>query len=141
MQIILAQNKLKYIGLDGRLPWNSKEDLQHFKAMTLGKRLLVGRITYENLPELKDRTMIVVGKGYNTLIQGISQRPDFIIGGAALINSILNEPRYKKLITQVHLSIIDDETEGDVLAPKFTELPITYYHFKTTDSCSKKQED
>lgn len=131
MQIILAKNKLNYIGLDERLPWNSKEDLQHFKKLTLGKRLLVGRITYENMPKLKDRTMIVVGKGYNTLSEGLAQRPDFIIGGKALIQSILDTPRYKKLIEHVHLSIIDDETEGDVLAPIFKDLSVTYYHFKT----------
>jgi dihydrofolate reductase len=131
MKIILAKNKLNYIGLDERLPWRSTEDLQHFKKLTLGKRLLVGRVTYENLPKLKDRTIIVVGKGYNTLAEGLAQRPDFIIGGKNLIESILNEPRYKQLITQVHLSIIDDSTVGDVLAPKFEKLPVTYYHFKT----------
>lgn len=131
MEIILAKNRLGYIGLNGKLPWRSTEDLQHFKKLTLGKKLLVGRTTYENMPELEDRKMIVIGEGYDTLLEGLAQRPDYIIGGKKLIESILNVPRYKALVEHVHLSIIDDVTVGDTKAPEFKEISITYYHFKT----------
>lgn len=89
MEIILAKNELNYIGLNNDLPWRSTEDLKHFKRLTTGKKLLVGRTTYENLPKLKDREFIVVGTGYCTLKEALQLKPDFCIGGKQLVKSIL----------------------------------------------------
>lgn len=134
MQIILAKNKLNYIGLNNDLPWRSTEDLKHFKRLTIGKKLLVGRTTYENLPKLKDREFIVVGTGYNTLDEAIGPDIDYCIGGKTLIESIFNDPDYRKLITEVHLSIIDDYTIGDCrLDIDFTDsdIKVNIYNFNT----------
>ena len=49
------------IGKDGKLPWHIKEELQVFKRNTLGKNILMGQTTYDNMPgKLKDRHTIVV---------------------------------------------------------------------------------
>lgn len=119
MKILIAKNKLGVIGNENTLPWHCKQDLQHFKKLTKGKKLLVGRVTYENMPELKNRTMIVVGAGYNTLQEGLDQKPDYIIGGKKLVEHLWNT--HKDLITGVELSIIDDYTDGDC------ELDIDFY--------------
>src|SRR3954453_7101183 len=55
----LAQNGV--IGVDGRLPWHLPEDLQHFKRLTLGHPIIMGRRTWESLGKaLPGRDNIVV---------------------------------------------------------------------------------
>ena len=44
MKTIIAVNKVEYIGKDDKLPWNCKEDLKHFKNLTMG---------FDILPRLK----------------------------------------------------------------------------------------
>jgi dihydrofolate reductase len=132
MQIILAKNKLNYIGLHNDLPWRSSEDLKHFKRLTSGKKLLVGRTTYENLPKLRDREFLVVGTGYYTLEEALQLKPDYCIGGKKLIESVWEN--HKDLITEVHLSIIDDYTIGDCrLDIDFTNsnIKVNIYNFNT----------
>jgi dihydrofolate reductase len=109
MKMILAINKKMYIGLDGDLPWkrNCSADLKHFKKLTMGGKLMVGRVTYENLPKLKGRTLIVVGEGYNTLQEALDQKPDWVIGGKSLYESTVH------LCNELHISVINDETIGD----------------------------
>ncbi|GHD60940.1 dihydrofolate reductase [Jeongeupia chitinilytica] len=46
----LAQNRV--IGIDNKLPWHLPEDLKHFKALTMGAPMLMGRKTFESLPGL-----------------------------------------------------------------------------------------
>ena len=73
MKVIIAVNKNGYIGKDDKLPWRCKEDLKHFKEMTMGCKLLVGRTTYESMPKLEGREMIVVGTSYNTLKDALAK--------------------------------------------------------------------
>ena len=48
------------IGKDGMLKWHIPEDLKFFKQFTLNKTLIVGRKTFENLPQLKNRKIMVL---------------------------------------------------------------------------------
>lgn len=123
MKGILACNKLGYIGLNGGLPFRSKDDLKHFRELTRNSKVLVGSATYENMPKFKDLTFLVVGKNYNTLEYCLSQKPDWCIGGAKLFDSV------KHLITEFHLSIIDDYTIGDVKIPNYEMLNTIIYNF------------
>ena len=127
MDILLAVNKLDYIGKDNSLPWYCREDLQHFKKMTLNKKLMVGRTTYENLPPLKNREFIVVGTGYMSLEEALQEECDYLIGGKKLIDSVLEN--HKSIIDKVHLTIINDYSIGDTKCPDFKDLSITHYHF------------
>tara|TARA_R110002153_G_scaffold147385_1_gene298609 strand:+ start:162 stop:566 length:405 start_codon:yes stop_codon:yes gene_type:complete len=112
MKTIIATNKAGYIGKDNKLPWNCKEDLKHFKNLTMGCKLLVGRTTYESMPPLKGREVIVVGKGYNTLEQALEKNPDWIIGGKRIYESTIH------LCDELHISEINDETIGDTKMPE-----------------------
>tara|TARA_R110002050_G_C8944691_1_gene512876 strand:+ start:403 stop:786 length:384 start_codon:yes stop_codon:yes gene_type:complete len=124
MQAILAINELGWIGLNGKLPWKCRADLQHFKAMTMGKTLLVGRTTYESMPELKGRKVVVVGTGYNTLSEALKMDIDYVIGGKSMYEGVSH------LITHIHLSVIDNYTVGDVYAPRISlKVPMTVYEF------------
>jgi len=124
MKIILAVNNLGYIGLNGKLPWESPEDLSHFKKLTLGKTLIVGRSTFEKMPKLKGRSVVVVGKGYNTLEEALSKNPDWCIGGSGLVQSVCH------LCSELHLSFINDDTIGDTGAPDFENFKGHVFRYK-----------
>lgn len=104
MKALFATGPKGEFGTATGLPWeHSKEDLERFKAITLGKIVLVGIKTFELLPELKGRTFIVITN--NPILQGkfVSARnrglclsleqatlrhPNaIIIGGAQLLKS------------------------------------------------------
>lgn len=66
------------IGRDGGLPWHLPEDLRHFKRLTLGHPVIMGRKTWESLGKpLPGRENIVV-----------SARPGYEAPGAAVANSL-----------------------------------------------------
>ena len=79
--IIAAVAKNRVIGRDNQLIWNIPEDMAHFKALTSGQTVIMGRKTWESLPPrfrpLPDRRNIV-----------ISRQPDFVAPGAELANSL-----------------------------------------------------
>ena len=50
ISLIAAAGENNEIGKDGRMPWNLPGDLQHFKALTLGRTMLMGRKTFQALP-------------------------------------------------------------------------------------------
>ena len=108
MEAIAAINKLGYLGKDGQLMWHCKEDLKWFKQITMGKKCLVGRKTYEALPNLPGRELIVVGTGHNTLEEALAMNPDIVIGGGQIYKATINS------IDKMYLSIIDDDQVGDV---------------------------
>jgi dihydrofolate reductase len=108
MEAIAAINKLGYLGKDGQLMWHCKEDLKWFKKVTMGKKCLVGRKTYETLPNLPGRELIIVGKDYNTLDEALDQNPDIVIGGGQIYKATMDK------INKIYLSIIDDDQVGDV---------------------------
>ncbi len=62
--LIWAESSNRVIGFDGVMPWHLPEDLTHFKALTNGGTVLMGRRTWDSLPPrfrpLPDRTNIVI---------------------------------------------------------------------------------
>lgn len=59
--VIAAIGRNGELGKDGKLPWHIKADLQHFKQVTDGQVVTMGRKTYETLPKkLENRTIIVL---------------------------------------------------------------------------------
>jgi dihydrofolate reductase len=59
--VIAAIGRNGELGKDGKLPWHLPADLQHFKRITDGQVVVMGRKTYESLPKkLENRTIIVV---------------------------------------------------------------------------------
>jgi len=59
--LVAAVGENGVIGYRGALPWRLKSDLQHFKRLTVGKPVIMGRKTYESIGKpLKDRTNIVL---------------------------------------------------------------------------------
>src|SRR5690606_26484366 len=65
----LARNRV--IGLDNRMPWHLPADLKHFKAMTLGKPIIMGRKTWDSLGRpLPGRLNLVVSRQPDLRLEG-----------------------------------------------------------------------
>jgi dihydrofolate reductase len=76
--LIAAMGKNRAIGLNGRMPWHLPAELQHFKQVTMGKAILMGRKTWQAIGRpLPGRQNIV-----------ISRNPGFEVAGADLCDSL-----------------------------------------------------
>jgi len=110
MKSIIAVNNLGFIGIGNELLWKCSEDLKHFKQMTLNQTCLVGYRTYNSLPKLPNRTLIV------------DDREDFTIGIDWIIGGKKTYEKYCKYFTELHISHINDNSIGDVTFPDLTNL-------------------
>lgn len=117
INIILAVDKNFGIGKDNKLPWTISEELKLFKKKTMGEICIVGRKTFENLPELKNRQVIKVSRD-NLLFDDVLKKCEnfFVIGGANLYSYVLRN--YKK-ISKIHISFIKNEYECDTYFDKY----------------------
>ncbi|NJK43178.1 MAG: dihydrofolate reductase [Pleurocapsa sp. SU_196_0] len=69
---VVAMDKNRAIGKDGALPWSLPDDLQHFKRLTLGKPMLMGRKTYTSIGRaLPGRRNIVLTRDESFTAPGI----------------------------------------------------------------------
>jgi dihydrofolate reductase len=78
VSIIAAVAKNGTIGIDDRLPWRLPADLRHFKALTMGHHLIMGRKTFESVGALPGRPTIVVSR------RGLAERPSGVEVAASL---------------------------------------------------------
>lgn len=122
MKAIIAVNNLGFIGIGDKLLWYNPEDLKHFKNLTLNQTLLVGYRTYQSLPPLKNRELIVDERDI------INLKPiDWCIGGKKTYE------KYSPYFTELHISHIDDNQIGDVVFPNLSNLnpncKVYNYHF------------
>lgn len=120
---IIAVNNTGFIGLGDKMLWHCKEDLQHFKKLTEGCRLLVGYRTASALPPLKNRELVIDDR----LLYRHSNI-DWCIGGKKTYE------KYAPFFTELHISHIDNNEIGDVTFPDLTDLnkecKIFNYFFK-----------
>lgn len=78
ISLIVAMDEERGIGLEGDLPWRLSQDLKHFKRVTMGHHLLMGRKTFLSIGgPLPGRTMIV-----------LSRNPDFQAKGCLVVHSL-----------------------------------------------------
>jgi len=124
----LAENGA--MGKQNDLPWHLPKDFAHFKALTSGHPIIMGRKTLESLPgKLKDRPHIVISKnpeyqpkfdieGLATSIQeAVDQCEDstvYIVGGAQIYALAL------PLATKMVLTHVKATVEADTFFPKFS---------------------
>lgn len=123
LSIIVAVNKKGVIGLKDTMPWHVPEDLKHFKKTTLNHNLVMGRVTYENLPKkLVDRKMWLVSRTLSgpyvindfqdfLIKEKDSKELYYIAGGAEIYQQALDYSQ------EIILSRINNELEGDTFFP------------------------
>ena len=113
--LVVAVARNGVIGKDGAIPWRLPEDLKRFKALTLGHTVVMGRKTWDSLPEknrpLPGRRNVVVtrdaqwqahGAVRATLEDALAEEGEiFVIGGAEIYRAALSRARRIEL-TEVH---------------------------------------
>ena len=132
--IVACTDKENVIGKDNKLPWNLPEDLQHFKEITMGKIIVMGRKTFESLPKvLPGRHHIVLTRNQNYKVNNpnvevvtgninnifkkmkYSEDEYFIIGGAEIYKIGI------KFADKIYLTRIYEHIEGDAYFPMIND--------------------
>ena len=124
--LIAAMDEDRVIGIGNRLPWQLPADMRHFRSLTMGKPVLMGRKTYDSIGKpLAGRHNIVVSQDHVFKPEGVtvvhsidaalaaaSDAPEaMVIGGASFYRQIL--PRAQRL----YLTLIHHRFAGDAHFP------------------------
>ena len=141
ISIIVALAENGVIGSDHRLPWHLPDDLKRFKALSLGKPIVMGRRTFESIGRpLPGRTNIVVSRRPGLAIEGtvVAQSLDaalaaagtapevVIIGGAEIFRQAL--PRTDVIhLTRVHARVAGDVVFPDIDPGKWRETAVEHH--------------
>jgi dihydrofolate reductase len=138
LTLIVAASANDVIGKDNELPWHLPEDLRHFRKLTTGNIVVMGRRTHDSIlarrgSPLPDRTTVVVTRTPSdvpshpgvfavasveealTLARRLAAPEDaeiFICGGSSIYEQTLPH------ITKIHLTRVHEEVEGDATMPE-----------------------
>ena len=137
ISLIVAYAHNNVIGNKGRIPWDIPDDREHFKQLTLGSLVVMGRRTFEEIYKkfgagLPGRETIVISKttnyegaNYRTVIslekalelaQSLfPQKEIFICGGEAVYKEAIES----KLVNKMYITEIDADISGDAFFPEF----------------------
>lgn len=128
VSLVVARAENGVIGRDNRLPWRLPADLGHFKRLTLGRPVVMGRRTFESIGKpLPGRRNVVVSRtltGPPPGVEVVASLPDalllladapevMVIGGARLFAEAA------ELAARVHLTEVHASPDGDVTIPDF----------------------
>lgn len=118
--IVVAMAENRVIGREGGLPWRLPSDLRHFRAVTMGKPVLMGRRTYEGIGRpLDGRTNIV-----------ISRDPSFAPAGITVVSSLDDAVEAglaaAKLSGAGEVAVIGGGTVYAALIPRADRLYVTH---------------
>jgi dihydrofolate reductase len=124
--LVWAQATNGVIGAGGGMPWHVPEDLAHFKEVTLGAPVIMGRRTWDSLPErfrpLPDRENIVITRSQDWSAEGArraasieeavrGQERVWIIGGAEIFRQVIGDA------DRLEVTELDMDVDGDAFAP------------------------
>jgi len=127
MALVVAAAENGVIGRGNALPWKLPADLQHFKALTLGHCLLMGRKTYDSIGRpLPGRTTLVLSRNPALQIDGCTVVTSIgaaqalvpagqelmVAGGADIFHLSLPQAR------RIHLTRVHARIEGDTYFPE-----------------------
>jgi len=126
LSVIVAMARNRVIGIRNTLPWRLPDDLKHFKALTMGHHIVMGRKTYESIGRpLPGRTTVIVTRDPGYRVEGCLTATSidaaiaacagdaeiFFVGGAEMYAQVL--PRADRL----YLTEIQADYEGDARFP------------------------
>jgi dihydrofolate reductase len=130
---VVAAAENGVIGRDNALPWRIKSDMQHFRAVTMGRPVLMGRRTYVSIPRpLKGRTTIVVSREPGFAAPGVVVAPNLehaldaaqgdalrrgadsiaVIGGAEIFRQMM------PVVDRLEFTCVHATPEGDTFLPE-----------------------
>ncbi|MEM7431978.1 MAG: type 3 dihydrofolate reductase [Pseudomonadota bacterium] len=130
ISLIAAVSRNGIIGSDGALPWHLPDDFKHFKALTVGKPIIMGRKTYESIGKaLPDRPNIVLTRQptftaedavvVDTMEAALAAAGDaeeiMVIGGGEVYALFLERA------DRIYLTRVDAIVDGDAVFPELSE--------------------
>ena len=132
LSILVAMAKNRVIGRNNRLPWHLTADLKHFKFLTMGQTIVMGRKTYESIGKpLPGRANVIITRQADYEVPGAmvvhsledalliceetsnGHSENFIIGGEKLYRQAL------KICQRMYITEIQRDFDGDVFFPEF----------------------
>lgn len=140
-KLIACINQKRVLGNEGKLLYHIGNDLANFKRMTVGNVVIMGRKTFESLPNgapLKDRVNIIITSneeyGVDAKFDNVyivhsvedaielcdaffSDKEVFVIGGESIYRQFME----KDLVNEMRLTIVNDDTDGDAVFPEYNE--------------------
>jgi dihydrofolate reductase len=126
VSLVVAMARNGVIGRDNSLPWHLPADLRHFKSITLGKPILMGRRTFESIGKaLPGRTNLVLTRDARWRAEGVLVVHSLcdalaqvagaaelaVIGGAEIFRLLLPQA------TRIHLTLVEADVAGDTSFP------------------------
>ncbi|HVE80582.1 MAG TPA: dihydrofolate reductase [Candidatus Dormibacteraeota bacterium] len=148
--LVVAHSLNRVIGNKGQIPWHIPADLRRFKEMTMGHTVVMGRKTYESLPDrfrpLPGRINVVATRNPDYQAEGCIVIHDlpamlksaslesaiYVIGGSEIYADSL------ALATSVELTLVEITCEGDAVFPELDhQWRCTYQgpHQEDNDIC------
>jgi len=130
ISLIVALARNRVIGRDNQLPWRLSADLQHFKGLTMGKPIVMGRKTYESIGRpLPGRTNIVVTRDSSFSAAGcrvVHSIDEALVaaGGADEVMIMGGENLYSQLLPRadrLYLTEVQADVSGDAWFPEFDQ--------------------
>ncbi len=154
LSLIAAMAKNRVIGSDADIPWNIPGEQKRFKDLTLGKTIIMGRVTYESIGKpLPGRNTIVISKtkqielDHCTTVSSLEEalrlvqlEEEVLVAGGGQIYA-----EAMPLADKIYLTVVDAEIAGNIYFPPFdpehfnitydqhvddASIPYTYYTFE-----------
>lgn len=128
ISLIAAMGQQRELGFEGKMPWHLPADLQHFKAITLGKPVVMGRKTYESIGKpLPERLNIIMTRDKyfyvpdcviaHTLVEAVETVDEtkeiMVIGGSHLFEQFL------PFASRMYLTFIQASFPSDTYFPEW----------------------
>jgi dihydrofolate reductase len=129
VSIVVAQGSNRVIGLEGALPWHLPSDLRRFRELTMGGTVVMGRKTYESIPEkfrpLPGRRNLVISSSaryegaevFPTLAAALDAcgRDCFVIGGGQVYAEAM------AIADRCYVTDVDHAPDGDTFFPELAD--------------------
>ena len=128
VSLVVAVSRNGVIGRGGTLPWHLPDDLKHFKAVTLGHPILMGRVTQQSIGRaLPGRRNLVLSRqrtdaGWPQGVEAVGSLAEALqrVQGAAELCVIGGAQVYRlamQLASRVHLTLVHGDIVGDTYFP------------------------
>lgn len=144
ISLIAAMSENRVIGINNAMPWHIPEELQHFKKLTMGKPMIMGRKTFDAIGRrlLPGRKTIVLTRDQDLDVAGVTVAHSvtealqaagdvsevMIVGGAGVYKEFL------PMAHSIYLSVIPQQYVGDAFFP---ELDLNVWHLTSQEQHEK----